>query len=60
MTSRGGNTDELYKGDGRLLMAQSLKEQHPDLVTVIDMWGRPQHYVDYKVFKNNKLIKIQK
>jgi len=41
-------------------MAQSLKEQHPDLVTVIDMWGRPQHYVDYKVFKNNKLIKIQK
>lgn len=58
MTIKGGNTDELYKDDGRLLMAQSLQEQHPDVVTVIKKWGRWQHQVDYKGFKNNKLKKV--
>ena len=28
MTLKGGNTDELYKDDGRLKMAQSLVDQH--------------------------------
>jgi hypothetical protein len=36
-------------------MAESLREQHPDIVTVTEKWGRPQHHVNYKVFKNNKL-----
>jgi hypothetical protein len=31
MMCSGGNTDELYKDNGRLLMAQSLQEQHPDV-----------------------------
>jgi hypothetical protein len=52
---KGGNTHELYNGDGRLKMAESLREQHPDIVTVTEKWGRPQHHVNYKVFKNNKL-----
>jgi hypothetical protein len=56
MTMRGGNTDELYKGDGRLVMAQSLQEQHPDCVKIIERWGRFQHWVDYKPFRRNKLI----
>ena len=56
MTMRGGNTDELYKDDGRLRMAQSLRHQHPDLVTVTRKWGRWQHSVNYKPFKRNKLI----
>ena len=38
MTMKGGNTDTLYRQDeemdGRLLMAQSLQEQHPDIVKV--------------------------
>lgn len=55
LTMKGGNTDELYKGDGRLKMAMSLKEQHPDLVTVIMRWGRAQHHVNYNLFKKNKL-----
>jgi len=55
MTMKGGNTDELYKNDGRLLMAQSLQEQHPDIVTITQKWGRPQHQVDYRPFKTNKL-----
>jgi hypothetical protein len=57
MTMKGGNTDELYKDDGRLKMAESLVEQHPDCVTRRWKFGRWQHYVDYRQFKKNKLIR---
>lgn len=56
MTMKGGNTDELYQGDGRLLMAQSLQAQHPDVVKITRKWGRWQHHVDYRPFKGNKPI----
>jgi hypothetical protein len=58
MTMKGGNTEELYLGveDGRLKMAQSLQEQHPDCVEITQKWGRWQHSVNYRRFKNNKLI----
>jgi len=55
MSMKGGNTDELYKDDGRLKMAQSLVDQHPDVARVSFKWGRPQHHVDYSKFKKNKL-----
>jgi TET-associated glycosyltransferase-like protein len=57
LTMKGGNTDELYQGDGRLTMAQSLQEQHPDVVKITRKWGRWQHQVDYRPFKSNRLIK---
>lgn len=61
MQMKGGNTDELYKQnesmDGRLLMATSLKEQHPDIVTVVKKFRKWHHQVDYRQFKYNKLIK---
>lgn len=57
MTLKGGNTDELYRDDGRLRMAEQLKEQHPDLVSVIWRFSRWQHHVDYEPFKRNRLIK---
>lgn len=57
MTMKGGNTDQLYQGDGRLKMAQSLVEQHPDVTTITYKWGRYQHQVDYRPFKNNRLKK---
>jgi hypothetical protein len=56
MTQTGGNTDELYVDDGRLKMAQSLQEQHPDIVTITTKWGRPQHQVNYGRFRRNKLV----
>lgn len=56
MHMKGGNTDQLYKDDGRLKMAQSLKAQHPDVTEIVRRWGRWQHLVDYKPFKKNKLI----
>lgn len=60
MTMGGGNTDELYKikegeKDGRRLMAESLQEQHPELVKIVWKWGRWQHSVDYSIFKGNEL-----
>lgn len=60
MTMKGGNTDDLYKQDkqmdGRLLMAKSLQEQHPDIVKVVWKYGRWQHSVDYSRFRNNQPI----
>ncbi len=58
MTQKGGYTESLYKldnEDGRLLMAQSLQRQHPDVVKIARKWGRWQHQVDYRPFKGNKL-----
>lgn len=55
MTMRGGNTEELYQDDGRLKMARSLVEQHPDVTRVVWKWGRWQHSVDYRPFRNNRL-----
>ena len=57
MTIAGGNTEDLYREDGRLKMAQSLVDQHPDIVKVSWKFNRYQHHVDYSPFKNNKLIK---
>lgn len=56
MTMKGGNTDKLYAGNGRIRMAQELKKQHPDIAQVIWKWGRWQHHVDYRPFKKNRLI----
>lgn len=53
LTMKGGNTDELYAGDGRLKMAQSLQQQHPDVVKIAWKWNRWQHQVDYRRFKAN-------
>ena len=61
MTMKGGNTEELYKlngqADGRLLMAQSLQQQHPDVTKIVRKWGRWQHQVDYRPFKKNRLVR---
>jgi hypothetical protein len=57
LTMKGGNTDELYAGGGRYKMAESLYNQHPDIVKITRKWNRYQHHVDYSRFKKNKLIK---
>ena len=62
MTMKGGNMDELYQGDGRLTMAQSLVDQHPDITRIYHKFGtaggaeaRAQHLVDYSVFNADKI-----
>lgn len=56
MSMKGGNTDDLYKDDGRLKMAKSLIEQHPDVARLNWKFGRWQHQVNYAPFRKNKLI----
>tara|TARA_X000001382_G_scaffold122677_2_gene105826 strand:- start:2426 stop:3301 length:876 start_codon:yes stop_codon:yes gene_type:complete len=45
MTMKGGNSTELYKGDGRLDMANSLKRLWPKVVDVKRRFKRPQHVI---------------
>jgi hypothetical protein len=58
MRMKGGNTDHVYTdGDNRLKFAESLANQHPDVVRVTKKFGRYHHHVNYKPFKSNRLIK---
>jgi hypothetical protein len=45
MTMAGGNTDDLYAGDGRLRMARSIERAWPYVVSTGRRWKRPQHVV---------------
>lgn len=45
MKVKGGNTAELYKGDGRLRMARSLERAWPYVVETKRRFNRPQHVV---------------
>lgn len=45
MTMKGGNTDALYQGDGRLRMAKSLERLWPGVVETKRRFKRPQHVV---------------
>lgn len=57
MKMKGGNTDTVYNtGDNRRAFAKSLKEQHPSLVKIVRKYGRWHHFVDYTLFKHNKLV----
>ena len=57
MTMKGGNTNELYEQtNNRKEFAESLQKQHPDIVKVVWKFNRWHHQVDYRRFKNNKLI----
>lgn len=64
----GGNTDELYKGEGVKIKgykywvngtmdkSKMLARVHPDVAKVVWKFHRWHHEVDYKPFKKNKLI----
>jgi len=45
MQIKGGNTSELYHGDGRLKMARSLERQWHHVVSTDRRFNRPQHIV---------------
>src|SRR3990170_229391 len=59
MTMKGGNLTELYQDEGRLRMAESLVEQHPDVTRITERWGRPQHLVDYSGFQKRNRLKLR-
>jgi len=45
MQVKGGNTDDLYQGDGRLKMARSLERLWPGVVETKRRFQRPQHVI---------------
>ena len=45
MTMKGGNSDQLYQGDGRLKMSRSLERVWPYVVETKRRFKRPQHVV---------------
>lgn len=58
MRMKGGNTDSVYSDtDNRKEFAESLVEQHPDVVKLTWKFNRWHHQVNYKPFKKNKLKK---
>jgi hypothetical protein len=50
MKVKGGNSAQLYQGDGRLKMARALERMWPGVVTVDRRFNRPQHVVNWKKF----------
>jgi len=59
MTTSGGMTDyyESEECKGRFQFAKELFDAHPDVVKITKKFNRWHHHVNYKPFKNNKLIK---
>lgn len=58
MSMKGGNTESLYKKtNNRLEFAESLREQHPDVVAIVKRYGRWHHKVNYKPFRKNILTR---
>ena len=57
MKMHGGNSAELYKGDGRLKMARSLERLWPGVVSVARRYGRPQHIVNWTKFDTQLKLK---
>jgi hypothetical protein len=45
MTMKGGNTNDLYEGDGRLKMARMLERVWPHVVKTDRRFQRPQHVI---------------
>jgi hypothetical protein len=57
MSMKGGNTDTIYsETDNRREFAESLQQQHPDIVKVVWKFNRWHHEVNYSQFRNNKLL----
>ena len=53
----GGNHEQFYSKNGTYPKSKMLEEMHPDVAKVVWKFNRYHHYVNYKPFKNNKLIK---
>lgn len=52
---RGGNSAEFYDDEGTFNKSKMLEEMHPDVAKLSRRYGRDHHYVDYRMFKGNKL-----
>ena len=54
----GGNSSDFYEIEGTLAKSKMIENLHPDCAKVVWKFNRWHHYVDYSIFKKNKLKKI--
>ena len=59
MTMKGGNTDSIYKGDGRLKMARALERLWPGVVETKRRFKRPQHVIKYAWGRFDTQLKLK-
>jgi hypothetical protein len=59
MTMKGGNTDEMYAGDGRLKMAKELERRWPRVATTRRRYGRPHHHARCNWVKYDTPLKLK-
>lgn len=53
---RGGNTGEFYEKEGTLAKSQMQVKLHPDVSRLVHKFSRWHHQVDYRPFRNNRLV----
>ena len=56
-TVRGGNTAEFYEREGTVPKSVMLAAMHPDVTRLMHRFGRDHHIVDYRQFKQLKLLR---
>lgn len=56
MVVKGGMTDYYKQTNKRRQFAEELRQAHPDVVKIVWRYNRWHHQVDYRPFKNNRLI----
>jgi hypothetical protein len=54
---QGGNTADFYMKEGTLPKSRMLVSMHPDVSELVWKFGRWHHSVDYRAFKNNRLVR---
>ena len=59
MSLKGGNSDVLYKGDGRLKMARSLERMWPGVVETKRKYKRPQHHIKFSWGRFDQKLKLK-
>jgi len=57
MKYKGGMTEYYKQTNNRFEFVKELQRAHPDIVKLTKKWGRWHHQVDYRPFKNNRLIR---
>lgn len=55
MQQKGGNTEAYAETNKRKEFAESLVKQHPDVVKIVERFGRYHHQVNYNSFKTRDL-----
>lgn len=56
-TVKGGNHDEFYSWEGTYHKSRVLVETHPDVSRYAYRFGRVHHFVNYRPFRGNRLVR---